>query len=87
MQIFISVFWKFTVSWVQPKHATTHFKINPFVLHFLMYDFSQGLHFPTIKMHAPLPFSVLVIINSAEYKLLLRYVHVAKAAKPKHRKV
>lgn len=58
MKIFISLFCKFIVSWVWPKHASTHFKMNLLVLHFLMYDFSQGLHFSTIKMHASLPSSV-----------------------------
>lgn len=73
--------------WMWQKHANTHLKINLLVLHFLMHGFSQRLHFSTIKMHASMASCVLVIINSVECKLLLRYAHKAKAEKPEHRMV
>lgn len=60
MKIFISLYCKFVVSCVWPKHANTLFKKNLLVLHFLLYDFSQGLHFSTIKMYASLPSSVFI---------------------------
>lgn len=64
MTIFIYLYCKFIVSWVWPKHANTHFKMNLLVLHFLLYDFSQGLHFSTIKMYASLPSSVFINYKS-----------------------
>lgn len=49
--------------------------------------FLKGYIYPQLKcMFHCLP-QFLAIINSAEYKLLLRYAHIVKAAKAKHKKV
>jgi len=48
--------------------------------------FLRGYIFPQLKCMLHCLPQFLVIINSAGYKLLLRYTHTAKAAKP-HRKV
>lgn len=49
--------------------------------------FLKGYISPQLKCMLHCLPQFLVIINSAEYKLLLRYAHIAKATKPKHKNV